>query len=131
MRRGGAEGLQRGERFGRPARRIEFFLQQRCAKIREQDTRLDAKKKSLPLAVFAKTKDAIHSAEVEHMTTVGYRAGRDAGTAALHRYACALRCGMRQRLPDLVGRGRKGNAFGAAIFGSEALVETIIVDINN
>lgn len=25
----------------------------------------------------------------------------------------------------------KGNAFGAAIFGSEALVETIIVDINN
>jgi hypothetical protein len=25
----------------------------------------------------------------------------------------------------------KGNVFGAAVFGSEALVETIIVDINN
>ena len=44
--------------------------------------------------------------------------GRDRGVRrhtqrTLHRHTGTLRCGMRQRLTDLVGRGRKGNAFGA------------------
>ena len=108
--RRGLELRQRSEAFIVPTSRVETRLLQHIAQLHERKARLHAHEEAA-VGATAQPEHAVHARRVQHAAAMGNRAGRQAGTRALH--GDGRTCGMQpaQRVAHIGLRFGKHDAF--------------------
>ena len=110
LRGRGLELRQRSEAFIAPASRVETRLLQHIAQLHERKARLHTHEEAA-VGAAAQPEHAVHARRVQHAAAMGNRAGRQAGTRALHGDGHA--CGMQpaQRVAHIGLRFGEHDAF--------------------